>query len=282
MKTLYISDLDGTMLNSNAEVSKITVDLLNKAILNGAYISVATARTSATVLKMLEKININTPIVLMNGVCIYDIKKSEYVKVCGFSENAKAELLKIIEMHSSPGFIYCLENGELSTYYQNTDSPNSYEFIREREEKYAKKFTKIRNVQEPANKDIIYYSYNDYREKLEPMYRKIKEIEGLRCEFYADNYNQDFWYLEVCSIEASKKNAVQFLRENYSFDKIIGFGDNFNDIPLFEACDESYAVENAKKEVKSVATGVIGKNTDNAVAEFIFKNCSLEAGKDYA
>lgn len=56
-----------------------------------------------------------------------------------------------------------------------------------------------------------------------------------------------------------------WLREYIDVDKVIGFGDNLNDIPFFEACDESYAVANAREEVKQKATGIIGTNIEDGV-----------------
>jgi hydroxymethylpyrimidine pyrophosphatase-like HAD family hydrolase len=35
---------------------------------------------------------------------------------------------------------------------------------------------------------------------------------------------------------------------------------------LFDACDKSYAVENAINELKIRADGIIGRNTEDAVA----------------
>ena len=80
LKTLYISDLDGTLLDSRASVSDTTVRVLNELISSGGYFSFATARTAVTALPLTEKININVPVVLMNGVCVYDTEKKEYVK----------------------------------------------------------------------------------------------------------------------------------------------------------------------------------------------------------
>ena len=48
MKTLYISDLDGTLLNRNAELSAYTKAVLNRVIAEGLCFSVATARPVAT------------------------------------------------------------------------------------------------------------------------------------------------------------------------------------------------------------------------------------------
>jgi hydroxymethylpyrimidine pyrophosphatase-like HAD family hydrolase len=65
----------------------------------------------------------------------------------------------------------------------------------------------------------------------------------------------------------SRNNSQK--RKNYGFEKVVAFGDNLNDLPLFEASDEAYAVENAKEDVKKHATAVIGRNTEDAVAEFL-------------
>lgn len=271
MKTLYVSDLDGTLLNNSAEITEKSKTLLNDFISKGNYFSVATARTGATVVQMLDGIDVNVPVILMNGVASYDIRSNKYVCVHVFSEKAKEKFLSEVCSFGSPGFLYCIDEDNLSTFYENTNSPNAEIFINEREKKFGKKFTKVESFMECTENSVVYYSYSDTYEKLKPLYEKAKEIKGLRIEFYRDTYHPDFWYFEVCSENASKYNAVKWLRENYGFEKVVAFGDNLNDIPLFEASDESYAVENAKDDVKKCATAVIGKNTDDAVAEFLSK-----------
>lgn len=269
MKSLYISDLDGTLLNENAEISDLTAELLNSLIEKGMYFSVATARTNATVVQMLKNVNINVPVVLMNGVATYSLSDGTYVNVENISLKGKTALFNAIREHIHSGFIYCIDNNTLSVFYENTDSPNAIEFIREREQKYDKKFTKVNSFNECMDMNVVYYSIDDKKEKLDAAYNALKKCEELRIEFYRDIYNTDHWYLEVCSAAASKKNAVELLKKNYGFDRVISFGDNLNDLPMFEISDESYAVENAKDEVKQNATGIIGKNTDDAVAKFL-------------
>ena len=269
MKTLYISDLDGTLLNNDVEITEKSKKLLNEFISRGNYFSVATARTGATVVQMLEGVNVNIPVVLMNGVAAYDIKAAKYVNIHTFSNEAKEQFFEEVCAYSSPGFLYCIDGDNLSTFYENTNSPNAEIFINEREKKFGKKFIKVKSFKDCQESNAVYYSYSDIYEKLNPLYEKIKKIKGLRCEFYRDTYHPDFWYFEVCSESASKYNAVKWLRENYGFERVVAFGDNLNDLPLFEASDEAYAVENAKEDVKKHATAVIGRNTEDAVAGFL-------------
>ena len=66
-------------------------------------------------------------------------------------------------------------------------------------------------------------------------------------------------------------SAVQFLRTYGSYDYITGFGDSWNDISLFQACDESYAVANASSKLKAIATATIKSNIEDGVADFLSK-----------
>ena len=67
----------------------------------------------------------------------------------------------------------------------------------------------------------------------------------------------------------SKGTAAEEIKRLTGADRIIAFGDNLNDIPLFEAADEAYAVSNAHEKLKEIATGIIGSNDEDAVIKFI-------------
>ena len=71
---LYVSDLDGTLLNTDAKLSDKSKEYLNTALNNNVKFTIATARTPATVVNLLEWVNINLPVITMNGSAIYDIK----------------------------------------------------------------------------------------------------------------------------------------------------------------------------------------------------------------
>ena len=92
-KTLYISDLDGTLLLPDATVSEYTVNTINRLINNGLNFSVATARTAATCDRLLGDIKINIPIILMNGVIVYDFKTKKCINKALLSEDAKNKVI---------------------------------------------------------------------------------------------------------------------------------------------------------------------------------------------
>lgn len=272
LKTLYISDLDGTLLLPDATLGSETKDRLNNLIKQGMHFTVATARTSASVIHILNALDVNVPCILMNGVCIYDLKGRRYISAEKIKPHAVERLIEVIHRLGLSGFMFSVKDGELFCCYENTSSPNAEGFIEERVRKYGKRFILIPDFYNLGTDDAVYYSLSDSEEKLRAVYDILIKDESLRLEFYRDVYNEDFWYLEVCAVGVSKSHAVKKLRDLYGFDKVVCFGDNINDLPMFESSDECYAVMNSREEVKRAATAVIKSNKDNGVAEWLEKN----------
>lgn len=79
MKTLYISDMDGTLLNDGGKVSRRSVEIINELIKNGMLFTVATARSAMSAAELLKDIDISVPAVLMNGVFLFDLKNKKAV-----------------------------------------------------------------------------------------------------------------------------------------------------------------------------------------------------------
>lgn len=268
-KTLYISDLDGTLLGADVRISDFTRDTLNRLIRGGLHFTVATARTDATVKRLLEGLEINVPVVLMNGAALYDLERGEHVSTESISPEGKRILLTAARDNGGAGFVYRVEDGELTTYYENTSTPNAAAFIEERVTKFGKRFVRTDSLLDSLDGNVIYFSISNKKEKLDPLRRRLGACGELNIEYYRDVYAQDFWYLEVSAPTASKYNAVNALGEIYGFSRKVCFGDNLNDIPMFRACDRALAVANAKPEVVSAADAVIGANTADGVAKYL-------------
>ena len=272
-KLLYLSDLDGTLLNSNAEISEYTKNELNRLIDNGMQFTFATARTAATVVHMMKGININLPVILMNGTLIYDIAKDNYIKVNSFGKDILKSIIDTMKKCGVSGFYYTIDQNKMHTFYDEIKTSAMNEFMTERQTKFNKSFERLDNLYELGKHNVVYFSFLNDENTLKPMYEKLKDNGGLTIAYYHDIYNKDLQYMELSPKSASKYNGAMFLKEYLGADKLVGFGDNLNDIPLFNACDECYAVENANIEVKKTATGVIKSNNDDGVVKYLADLC---------
>ena len=268
-KTLYISDLDGTLLNKNAELSEYTKSSLNRMIASGMQLSVATARTAATALRILDGVNWNTSLVLLNGVLIYDMKHTQYERIHYLDAGTVTEILTILKRLETTGLMYQFVDNAQATYYEPTVNEPVRSFIEERKTRYNKVFLQTDTLFAVPPDKTIYFTLLDTYDEIKPVYDALTDVPGSSSIMYKDNYSADLWYLEVFSPKASKKYAVSYLRETYGFDRIVGFGDNLNDLPMFAACDIRVAVENAEPEVKAAADYVCGTNENDGVVKWL-------------
>lgn len=269
MKRLFVSDLDGTLLNSKAEISDTTARIINQGIASGMDFTISTARTPTTALKIVEQLNIKLPVMLMNGVLIYDMASGRYLQKAVLDETVVMVLLGLIKLKGLSCFLYALEDGQFRAYYDSVESTSLNYFRNERIMKYNKKFTEVEDLSLIAGNDIIYCVLREPKERLEGLYRELSVVKGVKAEFYPDVYNDTYYMLEIYSEQASKKEALSYLRTTRHYDSVICFGDNLNDKALLEASDYFYAVSNAHPEIQNMADSVIPSNDEDGVARFI-------------
>ncbi len=272
MKTIYISDLDGTLLTASAEISDRSKSILNKLASEGVKFSFATARTSATLKYIAAGVNVPLPVILMNGALIYDLASGKYIHREMIPRGAVKAVVSLMKRFGVSGFAYTVEDDLMRTYYDRLATPAMRDFCRERRVKYNKPFSKLPDMEGLWEKDTVYFSFLNTREALDPMYEQLKSDDRITAVYYRDIYRDGLWYLELLSGGASKRKGADFLKRFAGADRMVCFGDNLNDLPLFEAADESYAVANAHDEVKARSNGVIASNADNGVAKWLLQN----------
>lgn len=269
MKTLYMTDLDGTLLFPDATLSDFSREALTKLYRAGVCVGISTARTAATVTKMFDGVPLGAPAALMNGACVYDLSAGRYLAAEVIPEAAQRALFAAVAGRCA--FAYTVEGGRLSTFYERDDEPHARAFRLEREKKYGKVFTKVSSLSELTGRGVVYLSLAGPKERTECVRDALAAAEGLNVHFYRDIYDKEFFYLEACAERVSKKAAAGHIRALTGAERLVAFGDNLNDLSLFEGCDEKIAVANAADEVKRAADLVIGSNAKDAVVRYILE-----------
>lgn len=268
MKTLYLSDLDGTFLNSKGEISSTSAEIISDLAAKGVLFTVATARTHATVMQMFSNIPLPCPLVLMNGVTIYDPTEKKIISCNDIPTDLGNRILKELRTRDIDPMLYFQNGDSLDIYYTRITNDYQREYVANRTDCPGKRFIRTDSPVSIEDKKLIYIVCLERYEHLKDAYEAVEALGDAHCMFYRDNYS-DMYFLEIISKTVSKGSAAKQVKEIIGADKMIAFGDNLNDIPLFEAADECYAVSNAEKALKDIATGVIGSNDEDAVAKYI-------------
>lgn len=265
--TLYMTDLDGTLLDDSGKLKPRAADMLNSFIESGTLFSYCTARGIATAGEITKRLKLRTPVSVMNGVFIYDPLTGEF-PVKNIFTAKQAELLKkaITDNGETPMVFSLIDGRERVSFIEG--SPNLKNFLARR--KGDKRRRPLKNYDRLFDGEVFYTAFINPKNK--PELDKVFCAEnGFMSAFYTDTYDtNDRWY-EIFPSTAGKANSVHKIKELTGADELVVFGDNANDIPMFRAADRKYAVENAIPELKALADGVISSNEQYGVPEFIEK-----------
>lgn len=267
LKTLYVSDLDGTLLRSNETVSEYTSNVINSLTYRGMLFSYATARSLITAKKVTKGINAKIPLIVYNGAFVVD-NVTEEILLANYFDNTVYEVLEELFASRIYPIVYAYIDGkERFSFVPELCTAGMKKFIESR--KGDIRTNAVKKANELLNGDIFYITCIDEPKKLKPIYDKYSD--RFHCVYQKDIYTDEQW-LEIMPLSASKSNAVKQLKELLRCERTVVFGDGKNDIDMFEAADESYAVLNAHQELKKYATGIISSNDDDGVAKWLDTN----------
>ena len=270
MPTLFLSDLDGTLLRNDQQTSAFTNETINRLVGGGMYFSYATARSSITAKKATAGIRVNLPLIVYNGAFVVENRTGSCLFTNFFVPETAFRILQELLAQNVFPVVYSYHDGiERFTYDEAHSGTAVLDFVRSRGCDPRK--TVVNNGAGLFGEGIFYFTCIDTPEKLAPLHQKYKD--KYHCLFHKDIYSGEQW-LEIMPRAVSKANAARQLAAYLDCEKIVAFGDAKNDLELFAAADECYCVANAVPELKAIATGVIGSNEEDGVARWLLENHS--------
>ncbi len=264
-KTLFVTDLDGTLLRSDQKLSKYTVDTLNRLISEGMMFSYATARSYATSSIVTAGLDARFPVIVYNGTFILENGTKKRLLSHAFSDSEAEDILNTLIGVGVYPIVYAYED-EAEKYFYSPRLINgaTEAFLSTR--RGDGRENEVESACELLRGETFHFSCIDKPEKLLPAYEKLKD--RFACVYYKEIYSGEQW-LEVHPAGVSKAKALTELKRLMGCDRVVSFGDGVNDISMFEVSDECYAVENADELLKKIATGVIEANDNDGVARFL-------------
>lgn len=282
---LIVSDMDGTLLDENLEITDRATEAILAAQDKGIEFAVATGRTFEFGYSLVKEKGIRSPFIDLNGARLFD-------------EN---EVLQ---------FTHKINNSDLKTLFQIMDyydvhnevitenriySDNSLE---EHLVSYKEVFKDINKsiTEEEVTKYVLnhlnehkIHQINDFNLLLDDSDVQIlkvllnshenpKVLQDIKTEILQNSSNlivtsASNFNLEINHIQANKGQAVSDFAQmrGYKADEVITIGDNINDLTMLEWASHSYAVDNAHKLAKKAATYSAPSHEDEAVARIIEK-----------
>ena len=277
-RRLFVTDLDGTLLDDTSQVSDTSRKILSELTARGVGITVATARTPATVQPLLAGTGIHVPAVVMTGAALWDCSKQKYIDAQRLAvDDAIYAGQQCEEWGLSPMVYKMGEDDILHVYHTPSMPPMGKKFIDERSHLALKKTHATENpLGHLLTPDTILILAVGPEEAVMKVRRRLHiSRRPLSVAYYTDPNYPGIYFLEIFGPDVTKAQALRRLRDITGATHITVFGDSYNDLSMMAEADLAIAVENAAHEVRAAADIVIGRNTDDAVARYILSQTEI-------
>ena len=274
-KTLYVTDLDGTLLNKNDRINPKSIEIINSLVEKGMAFTYATARSLVSASVVTQGLSTNIPVIAYNGAFIFQPATGKILSRAYFSSEEMTPAADVIRSYGVSPLVYSFINGVEKVSWNpvhENDGVKRYLSLRQGD----RRLRPVENDAALYEGEIFYFTCIGTRDELMPVYDAFVNDARYRCTIQQELYRPEY-FCEIMPVGATKAKAIRKLKEICGCDKVISFGDAINDIPMFEISDECYAVENAVEELKAAADGVIQSNENDGVATWLEQHVRLNA-----
>ena len=263
MQKIIFIDIDGTLCNSQGEVSQETISMIKKIQEAGHIVVLSTGRRLNRIIPLMEKCQISSYILALNGAQIYDYENHRMIleEDIGF-ENC----IKIYEFSKNKN----LKVGFHTGLFRYTNFPYSDDILLDDDS-----FMDLenRNVAQVVFWSEDFSSILEVKREIEKM-SQIKVVNQSRDLLYGDKkFSHKGSYIDIVNCDVSKGNSIKVLL-NYlgiSKEQAIAIGDGVNDLSMFEEVGTKVAMGNADPFLKEKADYITLSNDENGVAYYLEK-----------
>lgn len=273
MRTLYVSDLDGTLLNTHDTINPYSIAVINELVEKGMLFTYATARSLVSASVAAKGLSTKIPVIAYNGALIIHPSTNEILSSVSFEKEETDQVIAALKKYDISPLVYSYVDGiEKVSWVVSKENEGIRRYLSLR--RGDKRLRPLKNDKNLFAGNIFYFTCIGEREKLLPIYEIFSQDSHYTCTLQQELYREEYW-CEIMPKKATKAEAIKTLKKLWECDRIISFGDAINDIPMFEISDECYAVSNAVNELKSIATGIIDSNYEDGVANWLKMNADI-------
>ena len=259
---ILLTDLDGTLLNSEYEIS----DKDKKSILNlkkrGVPTILCSGRPTASILKVASKLfpaNEENYIISFNGGCITEISSGKKIYNKGLDIEISKKIIKIADEADITVQLY-----KESKFYVKSATAEAKQYKKDTKLDFDAVGDLISFLDFSSTKILLHAKH----EKLLTIYPKLENVVNGKCHITFSKPH----FLEIVDIDVNKGAALKKICAHLKIESnnSIAVGDSDNDREMLKVAGKGIAVANAKQELKSIADYTCKyDNNNNAISEVI-------------
>lgn len=270
---LYVSDLDGTLLQDNTTLSPFAFDTLSRLLEEGLLFTFATARSVVSARQILGALPLRLPVVCANGAYLSNYHSEQHFRVQGLAKPMDRDLLALIQARKFHPFASTYDGQHDGLYLAQIANEAMAWYQQDRIGSGDHRLAYVDDLRRVLDHEVICFNVMERWEPLAALEQELRDTFGARIHmyFYENWYSPEWYWLSIYDEQATKANAIRLLLDDLGLSPqdLTVFGDQLNDLSMFDLADTALAMDNAHPEVKARASKVIGVNQADSVVRYI-------------
>jgi len=251
---VIVLDLDGTLLDGDKSISPRNYQTVKRCYDTGIHIIVATARPPRAANEFVKNFPFVDYLVYYNGALI-TCKSKQTQRHISIPMEISQQINNFIELQAPQSIISYEVNDSWYTCTPIPDSQLGYFGIRSNDPKPSVVDKDYIRSLSPTK--ILVHGYSTWKDVIDQFGGHVNVIA-----------TDGGVLVQIMQKSASKEEAVQWVLNDIGVksENVMVFGDDFNDLGLFQKCGFPIAMENAIIELKNCAKHVTESNDNDGVA----------------
>lgn len=280
MIKLVVSDMDGTLINHQSQISPANLKAIHQLQASGIEFAIASGRDYQGVRSVLDRYDIHCSAILGNGAQ-YCEENHQIVMDCYLNKDVCFNIVSIFEAAHIPYMIFTTQGfytGLEPQFVKDMFIERAVRRFHSRPEDYAdqgafamspcNQLQKINHFEEFLKRDLDIIKVEAFSldaKDIPPTKEQLAQIPTIS---YLSSFDDN---VEVTDENAQKGYILKKVAQlkHISIDEIAVLGDGMNDLSMFEEFPCSFAPMNAEERIKELAHYIVSDCEEDGFAEAI-------------
>lgn len=280
MIKLVVSDMDGTLINKQSQISYKNLKAILSLTQNHIEFAIASGRDYQSVSSLLDTYHITCESILGNGAQYCD-KDGRILMSCYLDKKVYQDIVKIFEEKQIPYMVFTTEGfftGHHPDFVRQAFIERAVQRFHNRAIDYDKggcfyaspcnHLQQIDNIEEFLKRKLDIIKVEAF--SLDP--REMTSAKDLLAHIPTISYLSSFDdNIEVTDSQAQKGLILEkvIALKGYTKEEVVVLGDGMNDLTLFQHFPYSFAPANADPDIQKLAYKVVSDCEDDGFAEAV-------------
>ena len=272
---LYVCDLDGTLLRSDATLSEFSRDGLCQVLAAGIRVTVASARGAPAMRSLLAGVPLELPVIELNGAFVTELGSGHHLVANTLAAEEACAAMEVIAETGIDPVLTTWDGTKDRVHFRELANESMSFYITEKQaygdERLAPECKDLLGVatRERVAQIALFVPDSEASDLTRAIERAVGPEVIVHCQ--DNSYCPGSAEILVQHRMAEKGAAIPALLEACDAvdAHLITCGDNLNDLSMFGVAAHSIAPANAQPQVLESATEVVGSNDEDGIVRHL-------------